>query len=111
MRETRSPTARTTFSAGAIRRITLSTRSRVRSWSDVIFAIGGWPSLLAPGRMAARHQPQHDRPRRMLSADRAGAVQHARNHNPLALVEPVDAGLRDLLGARPHEARQVTLGL
>ena len=52
MRDSRSPAASTTVSAGAIRPISVSTRSRVRAWEGVRGATGR--RFYAPGGSAAR---------------------------------------------------------
>src|SRR5258707_5566750 len=53
MRDTRSPTASTRLSPGATRRITLSTRSRVRSCSGVSLDIDDCEPTLRAGRERA----------------------------------------------------------
>src|SRR5258705_4301597 len=107
MRDRRSPAASIRFRAGAASRIRVSTRSRVRNWSAVKFAKTFEPTeLIASRRMGTRGQSQDQAPWRMLATHGSSAVQRPWDHDSLAALEPADARLRDILGARPENAGQ-----
>src|SRR5439155_13446324 len=55
-------------------------------------------------RMDSRRQAQDQAPRNMLTADRAGAVEHPGDDDALAALEPLDARLRHSLRIRPEDA-------